>query len=359
FKVSAPASRVVAVRGQPAILGCEFPPDSSPDLASLVVTWQRVEDARVVHSFYYGVDQLSLQSSGYRGRTSLFVSELQRGNASLRIQPVGPRDVGGYLCTVSNSKGTDKARVQLEYGVFYKEPQLSINANCSGVTLHYETEGFPKPEIRWFGEDGETLSVHTELREETDGPDGPVGLYHLKSSYATLSSSLNVTFTLKNQLLNQNLLRPVRITYDGPNDCCGSKTTTVTLLSVLCFLLILFLIALVIWIKMRGAWCLEMLCLLLVSALWGATNPFLRKGTEGIEQVKKGNKISQFLAEVKFLFLNVKYLVPFLLNQSGSLVFYLTLATTDLSLAVPTVNSLSLVFTMFTGRLLGEEFGGK
>lgn len=31
----------------------------------------------------------------------------------------------------------------------------------------------------------------------------------------------------------------------------------------------------------------------------------------------------------------------------------------DLSLAVPTVNSLSLVFTMFTGRLLGEEFGGK
>ncbi|KAM9476662.1 transmembrane protein 234 [Clarias gariepinus] len=103
----------------------------------------------------------------------------------------------------------------------------------------------------------------------------------------------------------------------------------------------------------------EVLCLLLVSALWGATNPFLRKGTEGIEQVKKGNKISQFLAEVKFLFLNVKYLVPFLLNQSGSLVFYLTLATTDLSLAVPTVNSLSLVFTMFTGRLLGEEFGGK
>ncbi|KAI5611713.1 transmembrane protein 234 isoform 1 precursor, partial [Silurus asotus] len=103
----------------------------------------------------------------------------------------------------------------------------------------------------------------------------------------------------------------------------------------------------------------EVLSLLLVAALWGATNPFLRKGTEGLEHVKKANKISQFMAEVKFLFLNVKYLVPFLLNQSGSVVFYLTLATTDLSLAVPTVNSLSLVFTMFTGKLLGEEFGGK
>ncbi|MCJ8731023.1 hypothetical protein PDJAM_G00191300 [Pangasius djambal] len=103
----------------------------------------------------------------------------------------------------------------------------------------------------------------------------------------------------------------------------------------------------------------EVLCLVLVAALWGATNPFLRKGTEGIEHVRRGDKISQFLAEVKFLFLNLKYLVPFLLNQSGSVVFYLTLATTDLSLAVPTVNSLSLVFTMFAGKLLGEEFGGK
>ncbi|KAK3554642.1 hypothetical protein QTP70_030009 [Hemibagrus guttatus] len=119
----------------------------------------------------------------------------------------------------------------------------------------------------------------------------------------------------------------------------------------------------------------EVLCLLLVAALWGATNPFLKKGTEGIEHVRKGDKISQFLAEAKFLFLNIKYLVPFLLNQSGSVVFYLTLATTgdveealliltlsdvaDLSLAVPMVNSLSLVFTMFTGKLLGEECGGK
>lgn len=123
----------------------------------------------------------------------------------------------------------------------------------------------------------------------------------------------------------------------------------------------------------------------------------------------------------------VQYLVPFLLNQSGSVVFYLTLATTgdfthcifsssetswcpgvrdgstwsslkcgqslkvrflimthsehvnqflcvvskrlcssptvldvaDLSVAVPMVNSLSLVFTMFTGKLLGEKLGGK
>ncbi|NWY58775.1 TM234 protein, partial [Chionis minor] len=52
-------------------------------------------------------------------------------------------------------------------------------------------------------------------------------------------------------------------------------------------------------------------------------------------------------------------MVPFLLNQSGSLLFYLTLASTDLSLAVPLCNSLALIATLVTGRILGEDIGGK
>ncbi|CAL8301493.1 unnamed protein product [Boreogadus saida] len=103
----------------------------------------------------------------------------------------------------------------------------------------------------------------------------------------------------------------------------------------------------------------EILCLLLVAILWGCTNPFLKRGTEGIEHVKRTNKVLQVLAEVKFLFLNLQYLVPFLLNQLGSLVYYFTLATTDLSLAVPVTNSLTFLLTVLTGKILGEEFGGK
>ncbi|XP_015204198.2 transmembrane protein 234 [Lepisosteus oculatus] len=103
----------------------------------------------------------------------------------------------------------------------------------------------------------------------------------------------------------------------------------------------------------------EVLCLCVVSVLWGGTNPFLKKGTEGIERVKECNIVRQVVAEIKFLFLNVQYLVPFLLNQSGSVVYYCTLATTDLSLAVPVTNSLTFLFTLLTGRFLGEELGGK
>ncbi|KAM9786961.1 transmembrane protein 234 [Syngnathus typhle] len=103
----------------------------------------------------------------------------------------------------------------------------------------------------------------------------------------------------------------------------------------------------------------EVLSLLLVSVLWGCTNPFLKKATEGIEHVSKSGKVAQFLAELKFLFLNVKYLIPFVLNQSGSLVYYYTLSTADLSLAVLVSNSLTFLWTLLTGKLLGEHFGGK
>ncbi|XP_006003299.2 transmembrane protein 234 [Latimeria chalumnae] len=103
----------------------------------------------------------------------------------------------------------------------------------------------------------------------------------------------------------------------------------------------------------------EVLCLLVVALLWGGTNPLLKKGSEGIERVKKGNAAVQLLAEMKFLVFNCKYMVPFLLNQTGSVLYYITLASTDLSLAVPLSNSLTFLFTLLTGKLLGEDIGGK
>uniref|UniRef100_A0A8C3UK80 Transmembrane protein 234 n=3 Tax=Catharus TaxID=9184 RepID=A0A8C3UK80_CATUS len=99
--------------------------------------------------------------------------------------------------------------------------------------------------------------------------------------------------------------------------------------------------------------------LAVVAALWGGSGPFLRAGAAGMEQLRGRGRLGQLLAELRFLSLNPKYLVPFLLNQAGSLLFYLTLASTDLSLAVPLCNSLALVVTLVTGKILGEDIGGK
>ncbi|XP_029395943.1 transmembrane protein 234 isoform X2 [Mus pahari] len=124
----------------------------------------------------------------------------------------------------------------------------------------------------------------------------------------------------------------------------------------------------------------QVLALVLVAALWGGTQPLLKRASSGLQQVRERTWARQLLQEMKTLFLNTEYLMPFLLNQSGSLLYYLTLASTevsllyfaypsderpkgrkepDLTLAVPICNSLAIVFTLIVGKVLGEDIGGK
>ena len=92
-----------------------------------------------------------------------------------------------------------------------------------------------------------------------------------------------------------------------------------------------------------------------VALLWGATNPLMKKGSAGIENISCSSRILQLVMEVKFLALRWQYAVPFLLNQSGSLLYYLTLSQADISLAVPITNSLTFLITSLVSRLLGEK----
>lgn len=43
-----------------------------------------------------------------------------------------------------------------------------------------------------------------------------------------------------------------------------------------------------------------------VSILWGSTNPLIRKGSKGIEDISRSGRIRQFLAEIFFLASNWK-----------------------------------------------------
>ncbi|XP_055705108.1 transmembrane protein 234 homolog [Phlebotomus papatasi] len=95
--------------------------------------------------------------------------------------------------------------------------------------------------------------------------------------------------------------------------------------------------------------------LVLVGFLWGATNPLIKKGSQGIQHVEANSKIQKLFLEIKFIITRWQYWIPFLLNQSGSLVYFLTLQNTELSLAVPVANSLTFVFTAITAKILGEQ----
>jgi drug/metabolite transporter (DMT)-like permease len=79
---------------------------------------------------------------------------------------------------------------------------------------------------------------------------------------------------------------------------------------------------------------------LLVSLLWGLTNPFIKRGSEGL----KG--LPNWRAEIRYLLTTPSFLIPQALNLVGSFLFYaLLMGESQISILVPLVNSLVFVWT--------------
>ncbi|XP_055599674.1 transmembrane protein 234 homolog [Uranotaenia lowii] len=102
----------------------------------------------------------------------------------------------------------------------------------------------------------------------------------------------------------------------------------------------------------------SLLLIVAVALFWGATNPFIRRGSLGYNNLKSTTKLGQIWLEIKFLVSRWQYLLPLALNQIGSVVYVFALQRTELSLVVPMANSLTFVFTAITARLLGEQGAG-
>lgn len=110
----------------------------------------------------------------------------------------------------------------------------------------------------------------------------------------------------------------------------------------------------------------EALYCVVVALLWGCTNPLMKQGSAGVETVSTSstsststpNLFRRTISELLYLVSNWRYTVPFLINQSGSVLYYWALSSTTLSVAVPLTNSLTLVITVLVGKLLGEKSQG-
>ncbi|CAM9655496.1 unnamed protein product [Ectocarpus fasciculatus] len=99
-----------------------------------------------------------------------------------------------------------------------------------------------------------------------------------------------------------------------------------------------------------------------VGACWGCTTPFIKDGTSAkLEPDTKQQPTADEKSRLGKLFgplrslASLKAAIPFLLNQSGSTLFYYLLSSQDMSTAVPVCNALSLVFTAATAMALGEK----
>lgn len=99
----------------------------------------------------------------------------------------------------------------------------------------------------------------------------------------------------------------------------------------------------------------EIISMVMVAMFWGITNPLLRLGSKGIEKVSSEQFMMKIVHKMIFLARNWKYTIPFLINQSASILYFWTLANIELSVVVPVVNSLTFIFTVVTGVMLKER----
>ena len=86
--------------GGDAVLPCEV--DPTTDATDLAVHWtkQGLPRDQYVHFQRDGKKYFTHQNSSYKGRTSLFMDELKKGNVSLKLSRVKSSDEGNYTCII-------------------------------------------------------------------------------------------------------------------------------------------------------------------------------------------------------------------------------------------------------------------
>lgn len=88
-----------------------------------------------------------------------------------------------------------------------------------------------------------------------------------------------------------------------------------------------------------------------VGAVWGLTNAWMKQADARYSKKESDHILVNLIT-------NWQWLLAFAANQSGSVLFYLTLRDADLSFAVPVCQATTLMFTTLGAVLLGEGLPG-
>eukprot|EP00941_MAST-03F_sp_MAST-3F-sp1_P001070 g1070.t1 len=97
--------------------------------------------------------------------------------------------------------------------------------------------------------------------------------------------------------------------------------------------------------------------------LWGATNPMLRAGSDSIKDEKRdgtrhersGGQVRNLCTDIIRLFSEWRFVVPFCINQLGSIMHVWLLGNGDMSVVIPCCNALTFIFTAIVSWLMGEQ----
>ena len=99
---------------------------------------------------------------------------------------------------------------------------------------------------------------------------------------------------------------------------------------------------------------------LIVGICWGVTNPFIKKATmtkvnENVNNEAGKGLVQSHISTLRHFCLEPRIFLPFLINQSGSIVYYLLLSKEPISKAAPICNALTFILTAITGYVFLKE----
>ncbi|XP_062301372.1 lamin-A-like [Scomber scombrus] len=195
---------IVARVGDDIILPCHLEP--AVNVFADTLEWRRSDLDIFVHVRRSGQEFVKAKGPSYRGRTSLFIEELKRGNISLKLSQVTLSDKGTYKCHIPDMKKQFSVELVVDAAASPVISLAGIDRERGGVVLQCESKGwYPKPEVFWLDGEGNLLSA-----EPTETVRGPDGLYTV-SSRVTVEKRHSNNFTCKVQQSNINQIRETNI----------------------------------------------------------------------------------------------------------------------------------------------------
>ncbi|KAI4896418.1 hypothetical protein NFI96_031520, partial [Prochilodus magdalenae] len=159
FKLVGPDTPVVGTAGSDIVLPCSVKREGDGTSLSAVdmeIKWTRPDlEGALVHFYTDYEDVYTKQISYFRGRTSLFKEELQKGNTSLRLSNVNLHDEGEYRCLVESVFWHSYISVELTVKVIGEHPVITVESyddNSKEFSLLCESKGWrPHPDLQVAG----------------------------------------------------------------------------------------------------------------------------------------------------------------------------------------------------------------
>ncbi|XP_027723980.1 HERV-H LTR-associating protein 2 isoform X2 [Vombatus ursinus] len=185
---SQPMTTVVGRLYEDVILPCSFEKGHG-----IVIHWQK--EGKLVHSYYRESDHLEQQEPDYAKRTSLFLNEINNGNASLELRRLNLQDEGVYTCYAATVAETKHIEVELKLGAFITPVMEYQEQNGDDYLTCYLFGAHPLPTITWTANNATSLESNIEVLSHP--------LFSVKSQLNITGSNSSYQCIIENLVLNQ------------------------------------------------------------------------------------------------------------------------------------------------------------